>query len=240
MASDRPTIDPTLVETCLEGVTERYGDGEGGRVTTTSSLPPSVGLKTSSASASATALATLDALGLADAVDRVDLAHLVVEVTREVGVTVTGALDDTAASLLGGLVSADNEAGRIVDRRVLGREVAILVPGEGQPSTAVDVDALRSFAPVGEVALEQLDHDRFGLAMTLNGLAVATALGLDGTPIADGIGLVEGVSVSGTGPAVAAIGADEAVDRLASTWSSAGTVHRTSLREMGATISEDT
>lgn len=235
-AIDHPELDTTLIETCVNRVIERYGAGEGGRVRTSTTLPPSVGLKTSSASASAVALATLAALGLDETVDRIELAHLVVEVTRATGVTVTGALDDTAASLLGGLVVTDNDADAILTRTTLERDVTILIPGTGAPSTAVDVDGLRSFASIGELAMELLDRERFALAMTVNGLAISTALGHDPDPIAAGLDQAEGVSVSGTGPAVAAIGPADAMNLLSSTWASYGTVLRTELRASGAMV----
>jgi shikimate kinase len=57
--------DTDLIERCVALATERWGDGEGGRVRTDSDVPLAAGLKSSSAAANATVLATCDALGLA-------------------------------------------------------------------------------------------------------------------------------------------------------------------------------
>ncbi|QUO48707.1 shikimate kinase [Halorubrum ruber] len=57
--------DTDLIERCVALTTERWGDGEGGRVRTDSDVPLAAGLKSSSAAANATVLATCDALGLA-------------------------------------------------------------------------------------------------------------------------------------------------------------------------------
>ena len=60
-----PDADTRLVERCVDLVLEEHGDGTatGGRVRTESEVPMAAGLKSSSAAANATALATLDALG---------------------------------------------------------------------------------------------------------------------------------------------------------------------------------
>ncbi len=57
--------DTDLIERCVALATERWGDGEGGHVRTDSDVPLAAGLKSSSAAANATVLATCDALGLA-------------------------------------------------------------------------------------------------------------------------------------------------------------------------------
>lgn len=57
-----PDADARLVERCVELVTTRYGDGEGGHVRTESDVPVAAGLKSSSAAANATVAATLSAL----------------------------------------------------------------------------------------------------------------------------------------------------------------------------------
>ncbi|ESS06902.1 MAG: archaeal shikimate kinase, partial [uncultured archaeon A07HB70] len=59
-----PALDTTLIERCLDLTTSRHGAGEAGHVRTESEVPTAAGLKSSSAAANATVLATLDALGV--------------------------------------------------------------------------------------------------------------------------------------------------------------------------------
>ncbi|MFB6295476.1 MAG: shikimate kinase, partial [Halobacteriales archaeon] len=120
--AENPDADTRLIERCVAAVTGRYGDGEGGTVHTESEVPMAAGLKSSSAAANATVLATLDALadavaddpGAADAehgsaaIERVDACRMGVQAARDAGVTVTGAFDDASASMLGGVTVTDN------------------------------------------------------------------------------------------------------------------------------------
>ncbi|MDB2237895.1 MULTISPECIES: shikimate kinase [Halorubrum] len=62
--AEDPDADTDLIERCVSLATDRWGDGEGGTVRTDSDVPLAAGLKSSSAAANATVLATCDALGL--------------------------------------------------------------------------------------------------------------------------------------------------------------------------------
>ena len=103
---DVPGMDTRLIETCVRMVQERLGYSYGAVVRTYSEIPVAGGLKSSSTAANATVLATLDALQ--EEMDPVEAAKIGVAAAREVGVTITGALDDALASMLGGVVVTDN------------------------------------------------------------------------------------------------------------------------------------
>jgi len=78
--AEDPDGDTALIEHCVALATEpSWGDGEGGTVRTDSDVPLAAGLKSSSAAANATVLATCDALGLAVGDDDADPS---VDVTR--------------------------------------------------------------------------------------------------------------------------------------------------------------
>ncbi|OYR61275.1 shikimate kinase [Halorubrum ezzemoulense] len=62
--AEDPDADTDLIERCVSLATDRWGDDEGGTVRTDSDVPLAAGLKSSSAAANATVLATCDALGL--------------------------------------------------------------------------------------------------------------------------------------------------------------------------------
>ena len=205
-------------------------------VRTRSTIPPSVGLKTSSAVANGSILATLDALDASDTMDRREMVDLGIEAAREVGVTVTGALDDAMASMFGGLVMTDNLRTTVIDCRDLEEYVAIVIPSEGTISTSVDTEALQRYGEVGDLAFELVRGDDHHLGMTVNGLAVTAALELDPTPTTVGLSHTTGVSVSGTGPAVAGIGPEQPIADLAATWEEFGHVLTTQTRSDGASI----
>ena len=236
-SADGYVIDPTLIERCVSAVTERFGTGEGGTVETETSVPPSVGLKTSSAVANATVAATLDALGCWDRVDDIDATRLGVDIARSVGVTVTGALDDAAASMLGGIVLTDNRDDTVLTRDTWDAEVAILLPAQTRPTSEVDVKAYAEVAPIAEVAVELACESRYDRAMAVNGLAVATAGHLDMGPITTALAHTTAVSPSGTGPAIAAVGDPSSLDAVEESWSSFdGEIMRTSLLDSGIDV----
>ncbi|MFP4591468.1 MAG: shikimate kinase [Halobacteriales archaeon] len=233
LAADRPDVDASLVERCVEVTTARYGDGEGGAVETRSALPPSVGLKTSSAAANAAVLATLDALEVTE-VDPLQAARLGVLAARAVGVTATGALDDAAASMLGGVAVTDNDSDALLARGSWDRDLVVLVPPGRTPTATVDVAALERFAPLGAVATESALAGDYARAMACNAVGVTAALALDIEPVLEGLRTTGAASPSGTGPAVAAVGASSACDRLAAAWADRGRVIRTRSDRRGA------
>lgn len=234
--ADRPDIDVSLVRRCLDETITRYGDGEGGHVETTAPISPSVGLKTSSASANATIMATLAALGRGDEVDPLAATSLGVEVARSVGVTVTGAFDDATASMLGGLTITNNETDELLAHRELTGEAVILIPEGRTPTATVDTEALDQIAPLSELAVDEVLAGRHETAMAINGLAVASALNLDRESIRLGMRETMAVSPSGTGPAVAAIASASSCATIAKRWEGEGTVVRTQLQSDGVTL----
>lgn len=184
---------------------------------TETELPIARGLKSSSVAANAVVLAILDALDAdADATTVLDLA---VEAARGAGVTVTGALDDAAASLMGGLVVTDNREDRVVRREPLNKEYHVLVLVPLERAYTSEVDDLDDLRPVTERCLAHLEDDAWRRALTLNGLGVAAALrqGLDPAYRA----LVAGAraaGTTGTGPAVAAVCDEDTTTAIRGAW----------------------
>ena len=83
------------------------------------------GLKSSSTAANASVLAALDALGAE--MDLFEAAMIGVSAAKEVGVTITGALD-ALASMLGGVVVTDNREMKLLRREETDSAVILLVP----------------------------------------------------------------------------------------------------------------
>jgi len=216
--AEDPDADTRLVERCVERVVVAYGDGQGGHVRTESEVPMAAGLKSSSAAANATVLATLDALDAAAEVDREDAARIGVEAARDVGVTVTGAFDDASASMLGGVTVTDNTRDELLSREAVEWDVLVWSPPERAYSADADVERCRRIAPVAEFVAETALAGKYAEAMTVNGFAFAAALGFSAEPLIEALPEAAGASLSGTGPSVTAIGEADALSAVAERW----------------------
>lgn len=202
--ADSRSVSSRLVEHTVGRVAPAGALAGGGvRITLASSVPTGYGLKSSSAISSAVALACSRLLG-ADMGDE-DIVLAGVEASLDAGVSKTGAYDDACGCYYGGFAVTDNAA----------RTIARAEPAPRGLSAVVFVPRSRRRGRTSELAGSRADFERawemarggdYWGAMTLNGRAAAPALGSDP-------GLVDrlldagalGASVSGNGPAVAAI-----------------------------------
>jgi len=218
---DVPGMDTRLIERCVERVLEHLGLEFGGLVRTASQIPVASGLKSSSAAANAVVLATLDALDVD--MDLVSAARIGVEAAREVGVTITGALDDALASMLGGVVVTDNREMSLLRRDEFSCSVMLLVPDERIFSRDTDISRSRVIAPMADLAFNLAMQGDYGRAMTLNGLAYCAALGLSSEPLILALEKgAKGASLSGTGPSYAALIDEDKMDGLEDSWKGLG------------------
>jgi len=217
-----PDADTRLIERCVELVSERYGDGRGGTVRTESEVPMAAGLKSSSAAANATVLAALDAVDVPvgpDAeVGREEAARIGVEAARDVGVTVTGAFDDASASMLGGVVVTDNDRDELLEREPVDWDVLVWTPPARAYSADADAGRCERIAPIADFVAETALEGRYADAMTVNGFAFCAALGFSAEPLIEALPEARGVSLSGTGPSVTAIGSGDALSTVEDRW----------------------
>jgi shikimate kinase len=228
-----PDADTRLVERCVERCVERFGDGEGGHVRTESEIPMASGLKSSSAAANATVLATLDALGVD--LDREAACRIGVEAARDAGVTVTGAFDDASASMLGGVTVTDNTADELLRRDEREWDVLVYTPDERGFSADADVSRCERVAPMADVVYELAMDGDYRRAMCVNGLAFCAALERPTEPIVEALPEAA-ASLSGTGPSYTAVGDRETLDALSERWSQReGDTWQTTTQRTGAT-----
>ncbi|MFQ3319249.1 MAG: shikimate kinase [Natronomonas sp.] len=226
--------DTRLIERCVELVTERFGDGEGGHVRTESEVPMASGLKSSSAAANATVLATLDALGAESEIDREDACRFGVEAARDVGVTVTGAFDDASASMLGGVTVTDNTEDELLRRDEPDWDVLVYTPDEQAFSADADVSRCERIAPMADVVYDLAMDGNYEQAMCVNGFAFCAALDYPTEPLIEALPDLA-VSLSGTGPSYTAVGDGETLERLADTWNErTGNIWLTTTQRAGA------
>ncbi|MDD1735409.1 MAG: shikimate kinase [Methanothrix sp.] len=237
---DVPGLDTRLIETCVAMVLERLGYSYGAVVRTKSDIPVASGLKSSSTAANATVLATLDALQVE--MDPIEAAKIGVAAARKAGVTITGALDDALASMLGGVVVTDNREMLLMKREELDTPVVILSPDRKLFSGETSVSRSRLISPVADVVYDLAMRGDYGRAMTINGLAYCAALGLSAEPVLLALQAgARGASLSGTGPSYAAIIDESRVEELEAAWRPlGGKVIRTYSNNKGASKGEGT
>lgn len=217
--------DTRLIEKCMELVFRKFDLPLRGYVRTRSEIPVGSGLKSSSAAANATVVATLDAIGekAKEETGALDAIRIGVDAALDVGVSITGAFDDACASLLGGFVITDNKSRELIKRTEKNSEVLILVPREKAFTADTDVKQSRLIAPWVNIAYELALEERFEDAMTLNGFLYCAALNFDPEPMVKALECgVQGVSLSGTGPSFVALVDEEKRERLGEVWGELG------------------
>lgn len=194
-----------LVGSCAEAVMEHFSRPMKAVVRTRSQIPVSRGLKSSSAAANAVILATLNALG--ERMGHLEVLRLNADLSVAAGVSVTGAMDDAAASLLGGVVLTDNLRRKLLRREkwTLSPRIVIGVPERQIRKSDLPKDRIAVYKPMVEKAFEMAWNRDYLGAMSLNSLCYGAALNLDQDLAVRAMmtGAI-GAGISGTGPAVAA------------------------------------
>jgi len=222
-----------LIERCVELTLARFGSKSGAKVATKSQIPIASGLKSSSAAANATVLATLDALG--ETLEPLEAIKIGVQAALDSKVTITGAFDDACASMLGGFVITDNKSKELIKREERDSEVLILAPEKKVFSSSTNVLRSRLIGRWVEMAYREALAGNYEKAMTLNGFLYCAALGFSTEPMMAALEAgIEGVSLSGTGPAYTALGSPELLDKLEPVWERlGGKVIRTKVNNAG-------
>jgi len=225
--------DTKLIERCVELTLLRFGSKSGAKVSTKSQIPIASGLKSSSAAANATVLATLDALG--EKLEPIEAIKIGVQAALDANVSITGAFDDACASMLGGFVITDNKNKELIKREERASEVLILAPLKKVFSSGTNVMRSRLIGKWVEMAYREAVAGNYEKAMTLNGFLYCAALGFSTEPMMAALELgIEGVSLSGTGPAYTALGSPELLDKLETVWVRSGAkVIRTKVNNKG-------
>lgn len=233
-----PDADTRLIENSVSYVLEHFGIDMGGTVTTRSEVPLASGLKSSSAAANASVLATLAAIG--EELDPFETVKIGVKAALDAKVTITGALDDACASFYGGFVVTDNREMQLLKRTECEYDVLIFAPDKKSFSSNTDVLRSRVIAPWVDIAYDLSLKGEFEKAMTLNGFLYCSALGFDTEFLMRALEIgVKGVSLSGTGPSYVALVTADQAGELEDAWNdcaASGTMIHTSIDNKGASI----
>lgn len=203
-----PRESSKLVAMVAERTVEYYGhQGKlSGEVITSSNIPIAVGLKSSSAAANATALATASALG--EEPDDDALVNIGAETSVQCGVSLTGAYDDSYASYHGGGVITDNLRRKVEKHLQVpeGLRILILVPPRKTHTGSLLLSRFTAIRRMVDLAYREASDGQLWDALTLNGLAYASVLSEDQHPALAALEAgALGAGLSGKGPAVVAI-----------------------------------
>jgi shikimate kinase len=236
--SDGRLLKPgNLLEKVCSMILKDYGLRGGCVVEVKSEIPAKKGLKSSSAVSSAVALACLkEACGEADLLKA---AAYSAEASIQAGVSITGAFDDASACLLGGIAITNNFERKLMARRTVKNSlrVLILVPPGEMSSGKIDTTLFKPVEPLMRLAHRLALEGEEWTAMTLNGLAVSTALGISSKPAVEALragALAAGVS--GKGPAIAAVAEPEDAEKVGRALSRFGRVIETSVCNENASV----
>ncbi len=181
-------------------------------ITVESEIPMGFGLKSSSAVSDAVALAC-SKLVKEDIEDYVVLDRAVLA-SLDAGVTITGAYDDSSACYFGGFVVTNNHTHEIIHHREAPHNLSAIifipkVTRRGNMSKVVTMSDLFGeafkFATAGE----------YWKAMNLNGMLLSTSLSAEYEPVIKAIqGGALAASISGNGPAIAAVSNEENIEDI--------------------------
>lgn len=183
-----------------------------------SEIPTGYGLKSSSAISSVVALACAKIFRPKLSDQQILLAG--VDASIETKVSITGAYDDACACYFGGFNVTDNLKRRIIhaDAGPANLSAVIFIPKNRKRG---NIKNLKTLNLVFENAWQMAKKSDYWDAMIVNGLATSTILGSDPKIITD---LLEkgalGASVSGNGPAIAAVAKNENVNEIKKVFSS--------------------
>ena len=202
--SKNKTISSRLINSVIRKVIPKNElDKTKIRISLESEIPTGYGLKSSSAISSAVALACAKLFRPKWTDNQILLSG--VNASIESKVSITGAYDDACGCYYGGYAVTDNYKRKIIqsERGPKNLVSVIYIPRSRKRGK---VKNLKNLSPVFEQAWNLARNSDYWNAMILNGLATSTILNSDPKLITD---LIEkgalGASVSGNGPAIAAI-----------------------------------
>ena len=239
LIEDNPKEDTKLVEICVKKILKKFNvEDVGVRVRTRSEIPIAKGLASSSAAANAVILAMLSALKKYICYE--EILRINVESSIESNVSITGAFDDAAASLLGGGVLTDNKNLKILKRFLMDGNlfVVLTIPEEKKYTKDVDKYKLEVFKDYVDIAYELAFKDIYR-AIVLNSIIYCSLLGYNIEPIY--LALKSGAKSSGLcgkGPTFFALCYEDRVDDIKEIYEAFGKVLVTKVNNNGSRILE--
>lgn len=171
-SAEKCNYQSELIEYIVKYFMRRYGIPKIG-VNVVSDIPPSSGLKSSSA----VSVAAIRCISTRFSIYEPSIPRLAAELSKLAGISITGALDDAAASYYGGVVFTDNLNMSILKVLDMHKEYSAVLLFHRANRNPVDIDMLRRYAHIFRDIFEIAYQGNIFRAMTLNGLLIARLLG---------------------------------------------------------------
>ncbi|MEM3857148.1 MAG: shikimate kinase [Thermoprotei archaeon] len=210
---------------CFAALSRLGGGDYGVDVEVKSEIPWAVGMKSSSAVTNAIILATADALG--SKIKAMDVLGLNAEINRGLGVSRTGALDDAAACLFGGIVVTDNLKDRLIQAYQPEPEVAVFLIPAGATRPKMPEKFRAGVCDCSLTAYSLAMRGNYHEAASLNGSVIAGQLGYSLKPVTSALrNGASSAGITGNGPAYAALACSDTVEKIAGEWTAMGRVIR--------------
>lgn len=208
---NKPLIAPHAVQIAIENTLDYIGTHKsfGGRVVVGSNIPIAFGLKSSSAVINAAVLATINAAN--SQLSAKEILDISTRTAIQANISVTGALDDATASLLGGFCITDNNKKLLLWHVPVPYEIIalIFIPSKYKARKTVEFyDEITNFRQntLEMQEIIKIAKKDFLTSMIRNGYLVARSFGYDTSPMDIALeNRALGVSITGTGPAIAAL-----------------------------------
>jgi shikimate kinase len=188
------------------------------KVIISSEIPKGVGLKSSSAVSCAVALACTGLLE--NRKSDLEILDIATEAALYAKTTITGAYDDSAACLYGGFVTTDNFGRKVLKRNSCTDDIVAIIYLP-QKIRSGSIYKLKLMADLYQDAFNLAFSGQYWKAMNLNGVLGSSILLEDYLPAR--LALESGAlaaSISGNGPAVAAVAYKENVNGITSAFKS--------------------
>ena len=219
LESDNKTISSRLVNRVVQKVVpKKVLDKNKLKITIRSEIPTGYGLKSSSAISSAVALACAKLFRPKWSDYEILIAG--VNASIETKVSITGAYDDACGCYYGGFVVTDNYKRKIIksEKGPQNLTSVIFIPKSRKRGK---VKNLKKLSIVFDQAWRMARNSDYWNAMILNGLATSSILNSEPKIITD---LIErgalGATISGNGPAIAAVVKKEDIQNMKKIFSS--------------------
>ena len=177
-----------------------------------SEIPSGMGLKSSSAVSNAVALAC-NSLVNTDVNDEFVL-NSAIDASLYAKTTITGAFDDSTACYYGGFVTTDNYKRKIMKRQLTPTDISVVIFLPNNKKRG-DTSRLRLLSNIYLEAFQLANSGQYWKAMTLNGVLTSSLLSNSYTITR--LCLENGAlaaSISGNGPAVAAVACEGDIQKI--------------------------
>ncbi|MFQ5940648.1 MAG: shikimate kinase [Nitrososphaerales archaeon] len=186
------------------------------KVIVNSEIPVGYGLKSSSAVSNAVSLACLKLVK--GKLNDLQVVNTAVDASFDAKVTITGAFDDACATYFGGFVVTDNSKRQLIRHEEAPNDLyaIIFVPKKAKRT---DPLRLRMLSKYFDEAFKLARNAEYWEAMMLNGILVSAGLAMQYKPIKEAVerGALA-ASVSGNGPAIAAVAQEWRLDGIVKCW----------------------